>query len=198
MDVQIWSALIQAVGTVVAAGVAVFGARSALNQWKKEAPGRRRLELADESLQLVEETCHAADVLSWSAHRLFEARRGVYRGAASIDTLYKDVYDDKLKMSDAILRLILKEAHLSAFGIKTLDATELMNAYCGKVLNSADAIASTPEFPTDDESLRVLLSNLGVTDGDYKIVEAVPERKAALDAFILALQPHLTPDQQMK
>lgn len=47
---EIIAAIIQGVCTIAAAGLAVQAARASLSAWRKEAPGRRRLELAEQCL----------------------------------------------------------------------------------------------------------------------------------------------------
>lgn len=53
METEVVGALIQAGGTILAAGLAVRAGSAALRSWKQDAPGRRSIEVAESCLVLV-------------------------------------------------------------------------------------------------------------------------------------------------
>lgn len=100
---EVLAAIIQGGCTVAAAGMAVIAARAGLNAWREEAPGRRRLELAEQCLGSVygvheQIISFSSDILHFM---LDEAKLNV--GMSEEERKYrKQGLNDKMQVSDRI------------------------------------------------------------------------------------------------
>lgn len=141
-DPAVVGATLQAVATVSAAGLAVYAARTALHGWKKEAPGRRKVELAEKWMWELESLCRCHDRVRYLACDLMKSVTTVnFIGSPQPAQIADDLHS-ALQAELAALQDCQRDAYLlSLYGV-SLDTgqifataeIDLWNRYARRIL----------------------------------------------------------------
>lgn len=132
MAYELVSAIVQGGCTIIAAKIAVQGALAGLENWRKETPGKRRLEIAEKCLSSAYETHDHIGSYSFRIKMFIrdDLRLGTQLSREERYAIYKELASERNIIARELvdLKATTRIAEIY-FGSNLLRASSLMDAY---------------------------------------------------------------------
>ena len=182
-----WGAIIQGICTILAAGIAGGAALWAVRNWKREAPGRRRIQLAEDCLITVRKILDTAMTLAFHTKFLIEEMKEDPRSTQSDDARLS-IIRSRREVSGMMNEFYNFVSILEVFGINIEAARSALNLRVREIVSASELVAecdlSVDLRPRAKEAERLL----GIDDG-----RAADERNKIWALVIKEVRPIMEP-----